>query len=149
MNADDVKGTFFLDTNVLVYSFDVAQTAKQAIARAWVRSALGTQRGVISSQVAQEFLSVALRKFDRPMGVTEAREYLRGVLQPLCQHLPGAASFDHALLLKEQTGYAWYDALIVAAAIETGCRWLITEDLDHGRKIGALTVHNPFLLTPN
>ena len=144
MNADEVRGSFFLDTNVLVYTFDDSAPTKQAAARAWVRSGLRTQRGVVSSQVVQEFLNVAMTKFARPMGVTEAREYLRGVLQPLCQHLPGTSSFDHALLLKEQTGYAWYDALIVVAALETGCTWLITEDLDHGRKIGAVTIHNPF-----
>jgi predicted nucleic acid-binding protein len=144
MNADDVKGSFFLDTNVLVYTFDGTDLAKQSTARAWVRNALTTQRGIISSQVVQEFLNVALTKFARRMGVTEAREYLRGVLQPLCQHAPGTSSFDHALLLKEQTGYTWYDALIIAAAIETGCAWLITEDLDHGRKIGCVTIHNPF-----
>ena len=144
MHADDVRGAFFLDTNVLIYTFDESAPAKRTIARSWVRSALRTQRGVISSQVVQEFLNVALARFAHPMGVTEAREYLRGVLQPLCQHLPGTASFDHSLLLKEQTGYGWYDALNVAAAVETGCAWLITEDLDHGRKIGALTIHNPF-----
>jgi predicted nucleic acid-binding protein len=144
MNAAEVRGSFFLDTNVLVYTFDSSAPAKQAIAREWVRSALRTQRGVISTQVVQEFLSVALAKFAQPMGVAEAREYLRSVLQPLCQHTPRTATFDHALLLREQTGYHWYDALIVAAALETNCQWLITEDLTPGRKIGRLTIHNPF-----
>ncbi len=144
MNATDLKGAFFLDTNVLVYSFDDSAAGKQAIAKQWIRDALRTQKGVIGTQVVQEFLNVALTKFARPMGVTEARDYLRTVLQPLCQQHPSMASFDHALLLKEQTGYAWYDALIVTAALETGCRWLITEDLDHGRRIGSLTIHNPF-----
>ena len=144
MNVDDVKGMFFLDTNILVYSFDDSAPAKKRMAQAWIRGALHTRRGVISSQVVKEFLSVALSKFSRPMGVTEAREYLRCVLDPLCQHADATGSFDHALLLKEQTGYSWYDALILAAAVETGCAWLITEDLEHGRKIGPLTIHNPF-----
>lgn len=144
MNAADVQGNFFIDTNILVYTFDSSAPGKQAIARSWVREALSNQRGVISHQVAQEFLNVAMKKFVTPMGVTEAREYLRMVLLPLCQHFPGAGSLDHALLLKEQTGYGWYDSLILAAAEETGCRWLITEDLDHGRKLGGLTIFNPF-----
>jgi predicted nucleic acid-binding protein len=39
---------------------------------------------------------------------------------------------------------AFYDALIVAAAIEAGCDTLFTEDMQHGRKFGSLTVVNPF-----
>ncbi len=144
MNAGDISGLFFLDTNVLVYTFDASAPAKRTVAREWVRAGLRTQRGVIGTQVVQEFLNVALSKFAQPMGVTEARDYLRGVLQPLCQHVPSTACFDHALLVKEETGYSWYDALIVTAAIETGCKWLITEDLTHGRKIGSVTIHNPF-----
>jgi len=144
MNADDVKDLFFLDTNVLIYTFDSSAPGKCSLAREWVRAGLKNQRGVIGTQVVQEFLSVALSKFSRPMGVSEARDYLRGVLHPLCQHVPSAACFDHALLIKEETGYSWYDALIVTAAIETGCKWLITEDMDHGRAIRSVTIHNPF-----
>ncbi len=145
MNASETKGAFLLDTNVLVYSFDDSAPAKQVIARDWIRESLRARRGFISSQVAQEFLNVALHKFARPMGVTEAREYLRNVLQPLCRNIMPASIFDRALLIREETGYSWYDALIVTAALEANCRWLITEDLDHGRKIGSLTIHNPFL----
>jgi len=144
MNADNVKGSFFLDTNLFVYTFDHSAPAKQRIARQWVRQALTTRRGVISSQVVQEFMNVALAKFDRPLGISEAREYLREVLQPLCQQFSSIPGYDHALLIREQTGYSWFDALIVAAAIEAKSTWLITEDLEHGRKIGTVTIHNPF-----
>ena len=144
MNAASVKGLFFLDTNVFVYTFDRTAPAKQRVAREWVRQALLTQRGMTGAQVVQEFMNVALAKFDHPMGVTEAREYLNGVMRPLCQHFPAMPSFDHALLIREETGYAWYDALVVAAAVEAKCAWLISEDLQHDRKIGSLTVHNPF-----
>lgn len=43
------------------------------------------------------------------------------------------------------TGLISYDALIVAAGIESGCETLFTEDLQHGRSFGALTIVNPFL----
>jgi predicted nucleic acid-binding protein len=39
---------------------------------------------------------------------------------------------------------SFYDALVVAAADAAGCRVLLTEDLQHGRKFGGLTVENPF-----
>ena len=144
MNAASMKGLFFLDTNVFVYTFDRTDTDKQSVAREWVRHALLTQRGMTGAQVVQEFMNVALRKFEAPMGVTEAREYLNGVMRPLCQHFPAMPSFDRALLIREETGYSWYDSLIVTAAVESKCSWLISEDLQHGRKIGPVTVHNPF-----
>ena len=50
-----------------------------------------------------------------------------------------------ALALVRDDGFAFYDALIVAAAIEAGCDTLYSEDMQHGRNIGGLTIVNPFL----
>lgn len=44
-----------------------------------------------------------------------------------------------------QPRLAFYDALIVAAAAEAGCPTLLTEDLQHGRRFGEVTIRNPFL----
>jgi predicted nucleic acid-binding protein len=143
-SARGPDGLFFLDTNVLIYSFDGGAPEKQTVARRLIREALQSRRGMIGAQVVQEFMNVALKKFERPLGTSEAREYLRGVLQPLCQHYPTGETYDRALLIREETGYAWYDALVVAAAIEAGCARLLTEDLDAGRHIGRLTILNPF-----
>ena len=38
----------------------------------------------------------------------------------------------------------FYDATIIAAAIEAGCDMLWSEDLQDGRCFGGLTVRNPF-----
>ena len=43
---------------------------------------------------------------------------------------------DHSL--------AFYDALIVAAALEAGCDTLLTEDMQHGRTFLGCTIVNPF-----
>lgn len=144
MNATSSVGLYFLDTNVLVYSFDINAEDKREISRGWIAHALQTQRGVISSQVIQEFLNLALRKFARPMRVSEAREYLRTVLQPLCQHFPSVGFYDHALLIKEQTGFALYDSLIVTAAVELKCTTLFSEDMQHGRVIEGVKILDPF-----
>jgi predicted nucleic acid-binding protein len=40
---------------------------------------------------------------------------------------------------------SWYDSLIVAAAIQGGCKILYSEDMQHGRRFGELVVENPFL----
>lgn len=144
MNVDTLRGKFFLDTNILVYSFDPNEPAKQQTARQLIKMALSSQMGVISSQVVQEFLNVSQRKFARPMNVTEARHYLNGVLLPLCQHFPSINLYDQALMLREETEYSFYDSLIVAAAIEMGCKTLLSEDLQDGRIIHDVTILNPF-----
>ena len=50
-----------------------------------------------------------------------------------------------AVTLARDHSLNFYDALIVASAREAGCDTLLTEDMQHDRKIGALTIHNPFL----
>ncbi len=144
MNVAEEPGLFFLDTNIFVHSFDSTSPGKQQIAQEWIRHALETRRGVISTQVIHEFLSVALRKFTRPMSFSEGRQYLQTVLMPLCQHYPSIDFYDRALLLKENTGYSFYDALIATSAVEVGCRTLLSEDMQSGRKIGDLVIINPF-----
>jgi len=144
MNVADLEGLFFLDTNIFVYSFDHTSVRKQQTAHRIIQTALRTQRGIISTQIVQEFLNVALRKFARPITVSEAREYLRSVLVPLCQHYPSIALYDRALLLREETGFSFYDSLVVAAALESGCSTLLSEDLQDGRNVQGLALVNPF-----
>ncbi|WP_374689624.1 PIN domain-containing protein [Promineifilum sp.] len=147
MSAVDEPDLFFLDTNVLIYVFDQTAPAKQVIAERLVREALNSGHGTISAQVVQEFLYAALRKFERPMTIPECREHLRTVLQPLCRYFPAPSSYDRALLIVQETGYSLYDALIVTAALESGCRTLLTEDLQHGRVVQGVTIVNPFAET--
>ena len=135
---------YFLDTNVLVYTFDDAASAKRIAARRLVCRALEEGRGVISFQVVQEFCDVATRKFARPLEPADLERYLRTVLAPLCDVHSSIALYDKALHIHEQTHFSFYDALIVAAAIASGCRALYTEDLQHGREIEGLRIIDPF-----
>lgn len=46
---------------------------------------------------------------------------------------------------RSRTGYQFYDALIIAAALEAGCAVLFSEDPHDGQVIdGRLTIRNPF-----
>jgi predicted nucleic acid-binding protein len=144
MNGAEYPFPYFLDTNILVYTFDGSDPRKQELARQLVRVALQSRQVVISTQVVQEFLNVALRKFERPMTVSEAREYLDTVLMPMCRHFPSITFYQQALLLKEETGFSFYDSLIIAAAIESGCHVLLSEDLQDGRVVHGTKIVNPF-----
>jgi predicted nucleic acid-binding protein len=141
---------FFLDTTVFVYSFDRSAPAKARKAARLIREALTTQKGVISYQVVQEFFNVALKRFSQHMGAANAGQYLIAVFRALLavhssQALYAEALFLHAQSGLSQDGISWRDSLIVSAAIQTRCEILFSEDLQHGRRFGALRVMNPFL----
>lgn len=136
---------FFLDTNILVYTFDRTDTRKRRKARVVLASALETHRGIISYQVVQEFLNVATRKFSDPLTVPEAQLYLARILMPLCEVFPDSALYSQALSIAGESGMAFCDALIISSAIAGGCDTVWTEDLQHGRRIGTMTIRNPFV----
>jgi predicted nucleic acid-binding protein len=139
-----MSAEFFLDTNLLVYSFDEANPAKRDKARELIEQALQSRRGVISWQVAQEFMNVALNKWQKPMTPADAREYLQTVLHPLCYVYPSSEIWLAALRIAEESRYRFYDSLIVAAAIQSGATILYSEDLQDGRRFGPLQICNPF-----
>ncbi len=134
---------FFLDTNVLVYTFDPRDPVKQARATELVTEAL-QGHGIISFQVAQEFLNVASRKFVQPFSAADCRAYLSTVLEPLCEIFPTMHLYRRAVELMDRWKYGFYDSLIVAAALDGGCRTLYSEDMQDGQAIEGMTIVNAF-----
>lgn len=128
----------FLDTNILIYAVGKNDP------RASKAEALLASGGVISVQSLNEFVSVARRKLD--MSWKEVRElvYLICILCPD----PVPISLDvhkGAVIVAEEYGYGIYDALIVSAALEAGCKTLYSEDFQDGQIIHRqLTIRNPF-----
>ncbi len=59
--------------------------------------------------------------------------------------MPSPALYQRGLDLQARYDFSFYDALIVAAALESGSTRLYTEDLQHGQKIEGLLVENPFV----
>jgi predicted nucleic acid-binding protein len=140
-----MSARFFLDTNIFVYSFDLNATAKATQAQQLIREALISRKGIISYQVVQEFFNVALKRFSRPMTTAEAEQYLGTVFRPLLAVHSSSALYGEALRTREVSRTSWYDSLIVSAAIQSGCKRLYSEDLQHGQKFGSLQVVNPFI----
>ena len=129
----------FFDTNILVYAQQTGGKADRA--RALVASG-----GKLSVQVLNEFTAVSRRKQSRDWReIAEAiADALTLVDPPLTLTLDIHAA---ARALAEDHRLSFYDALIVASAIEAGCDILYSEDMQHGRNIGGLAIVNPFLET--
>ena len=139
-----MSGRFFLDTNLFVYTFDAKAPAKARRAAQLIRRAADTGEGIISYQVVQEFFNVALRRFAQPLSVAEAEQYLTTVLRPLLAVHSSTTLYFEALRIAEKHRVAWYDALILAAALEGRCETLYSENFQEGQKIEGLRIENPF-----
>jgi len=127
----------FLDTHIIVYlmSGDVAKASR---AESLIASA-----GVISTQVLNEFTSVARRKLALSWGETEEvlqalKANLEVVPLTLCIH-------ERAVALASAHDLNIYDASIVAAALENGCDVVVSEDMQNGQAFMGLRIVNPFL----
>ena len=126
----------FFDSNVLIYlvSNDAAKSSAAA-------SSL-SDGGTVSIQVLDEFASVAIRKLRKSM--PETRAALAGIRAVCTIVATGIENHEHGLDIAERYKYSVYDSMIVAAALQAGCSTFFTEDLQHGQKIGPLTIRNPF-----
>lgn len=140
-----MSGRFFLDTNIFVYSFDANTPAKSRRAQELIRRAVATRKGIISYQVVQEFFNVALRRFVQPMTAAEAEEFLATVFSPMLVVHSSQALYSEALRLNARFKLAWYDSLIVAAALESESSILYSEDFQAGQRFSTLTIENPFV----
>jgi predicted nucleic acid-binding protein len=140
-----MKDKYFIDTNILIYSFDDDNQPKRDIALTLISEALSQSTGIISYQVIQEFMNVALGKFKVPLSPSDCQRYLTVVLEPLCAVYSSIDLYHKALEISERWKFAFYDSLIIASALKSECSIIYTEDLQHDQKIFGLRIINPFM----
>ncbi len=132
--------SLFLDTNVLVYLFDVDEPKKKAIAESIFRK--HAEIG-FSTQVLQEFYVTVTRKLGRPMQPEQALaavEQLR--IYPVA--IISSAIITEGIRRSITSKISFWDALIIETALSEGADILVTEDLQDGWKVGSMRVWNPF-----
>ena len=141
MSAD----LYFVDTNVILYSYDESHHLKRDRAEAWLEWLWQNTSGSLSWQVIQEFYWNAIRKF----GVQPGR--IRSHVRMLMEWNPPDVTIgliERAWFWTDQAQISFWDSMIVAAAERTRCRWLLSEDFQTGREFGGITVLNPFEIAP-
>lgn len=136
---------FFADTNLLLYSVGTADSAKNRTAHAWVNALWSAGAGRLSWQVLHEFYVNAVRKAGLRADAAREHVLLWSAWQPLETSLP---VIERAWHWMDAAQLSYWDALIVGAAELSGCRWLLTEDLQDGRAYETVTAVNPFRLSP-
>jgi len=126
----------FLDSNVILYLLS-ADTAKADAAEA-----LLAQQPTISVQVLNEVTSVCQRKLK--LNWPETLDLLHAI-KANCKVVPlTTGTHSKALEVAQQHRLSFYDAHIVAAAIDSGMHTLMSEDMHHGTTIQGVRIQNPF-----
>ena len=142
-----MAGLVFVDTNVILYTFDPRYPDKQARARDWLRVCWLRRCGRVNSQVMHEFYANARGRFSKAVSVEEARAEVRRYQQWKPWQVDHA-TVETAWALESRYRISYWDGLMVASAQHMGCSWLLTEDLQHGQTMEPLRILNPFLAGP-
>jgi predicted nucleic acid-binding protein len=135
-----MNGRAFLDTNILVYFYSEDDENKRNKAR----QVLDDNDCVTSLQAMNEASNVWLRKFSlSPAQIIEHLDNIESVCDavfPIDREV-----IDKALYLRERYGFSYFDCLMLASALESGCETLFTEDMSDGQLIEkTLKIVNPF-----
>ena len=136
-----------VDTNVLVYSLDTDEPAKQAKAQALLASLAGTRPPTILIwQVASELLN-QLRRWEAAGRVSSAdvEKHLRDFQAAFPLTIAGPQTFAHYFDLFSRFSLSHWDAMLLAACKEASVTTLYSEDMDSGTDYDGLTIVNPFV----
>ena len=131
----------FIDTNLLVYADSDDEPVKQRQAAQLLGALLLHGKGVISTQVLNEYANVALGKLKVPH--TRLRQQLQFHRRfEVVNVTPDI--IDTAVDLHQTRSLSFYDALIVASAQVAGCSVLYSEDMNAGEVMNGVRIVNPF-----
>lgn len=137
---------FFIDSNVLIYSYDSAEPEKQHVAQQLIAGLMANGNGALSVQVLGEFFVSVTRRIRNPLSIEQADAAV-----DLISSLPTIAviEIDLAMVLRaiathSRYGTTYWDSLIIAAAERAGCTRILSEDMNPGQSYHGIVAVNPF-----
>jgi predicted nucleic acid-binding protein len=130
--------SYFLDTNILIYSVGNVTSKKQ------IAVDLIVPQAVISTQIITESINVMYRKLHYDYG--QIRAITTKFIDQMTLRIITCDTIRSALNITETYGYSYYDSQVIASALEHHCPILYSEDLQHEQVIeGRLKILDPFL----
>ena len=134
---------YFIDTNILVYAYDADAGAKHLAAKDLLKICWETESGILSTQVLQEFYVTVTHKLSKRLSKQKVREVIQNY-QAWPIYSINVDDVLSASEIEEKYQISFWDALIVQAAMNSGCNKLYSEDLQDGQKFDSIIVINPF-----
>jgi predicted nucleic acid-binding protein len=129
-----------VDTDVLFYAHDRQSGVKHERAMQLITELWASERGVLSTQVLQEFCVTLRRKTD--LTPDDTRRLIQDLLKWNIVVNTGESILG-ALEIEARHQLSFWDALIIYAAQAAGAEVLYTEDLGDGQAYGSVRVVNP------
>ena len=134
-----MKDNVFLDTNILVYLYSSTETEKRNISI----SILERYRCITSILALNEFCNVFIKKYNVPND--KIKDYIANISKSCHIKFINEQNVYKALEINTRYGYSYYDCLMLASALESGCGVILTEDMSGGQIIeNKLEIVNPF-----
>ena len=135
-----------IDTNVLVYRYDDRFPHKQSTASAVLRECLRTEVARVPHQAVVEFVAATTRgqPGQRLLEPADALREAEEIMAQFSVIYPDDTVLRTALRGAAAYGLSWFDAHLWAYAEVHGLSELLSEDFQHGRMYGTVTVRDPF-----
>lgn len=134
----------FVDTNIILYAKDARDARKQSIADRLISGAITDGTLVVSAQVLNEFYVNVTQKLKPGLSREDARTVCRSIATVSCEPIT-SETISTAWSVQDRFGLSWWDSLVVAAAVLSGCARLVSEDLQNGLMVDGLRVVDPFV----
>ena len=137
-----MTGRHFIDSNVWIYLMTDDDPAKKKQAGTFVRDLINTGAAIVSWQVINEVCRTLVCKKNKD------ESFVRLTIELICGSCEIIDFSEHMLEiasdLRAQHSVSFWDSLVIAAALESDCDTLISEDMQDGRKFGRMAVRNIF-----
>lgn len=135
-----MQDKYFIDSNILIYAHNDLNAVKTEKAQELIEQLTPT----VSTQVLNEFSNAFRKKFHTDWAII--RDMLSEVSDNTLLHKNDLTTVLKATDIAERYRYSFYDSQIIAAAIESDCTILYSEDMQNGHLIdGKIKIVNPFV----
>jgi predicted nucleic acid-binding protein len=137
-----------LDTNILVYAYDVSEKRRREIAKGLVDEVWDVGGGVVTLQNLSEFFFAVTRKVQKPVPVVDAKTIVSDILRSSRWMVidRNAGTLVKAMEIVESVRAPFWDALIAVCMLEHGIEVIVTENEKDFKNVPGITVMNPFKL---
>jgi len=134
----------FLDTNVLIYSYDVSAEKKHERAKTIMTDLWDSGRGILSTQILEEFFVNITKKVSKPLDVKRAKDIIEDLLKWEVVIIDGGSLLE-AIEIHVRYKCSFWDSLVLHAAQKGGASLLLSEDLQDGQTVNGVKIKNPFI----
>jgi predicted nucleic acid-binding protein len=138
------SGAVLVDTNVLVYAYDVTDKIKQERATEVLARLAAEGVGVLSTQILGEFFVNATRKLSPALTLAEAQRSVNSYIRSWSIVVQTSATVDEAMRGVRRHQFSYWDGLIWATARLSGITVVLSEDFSDGSRVEGVRFVNPF-----